>query len=307
MNLIRKFQQLFIVVILACFISCKSDNKLQDPKLQELQNAFNKNPNQESYDKLITSYLELMQKHSKDKPMIEEALASCFAASEKIGAKTQQVIFLNNLMKDYPDRPDHKENVVKMIGLLDSLNRTGPADVMSLCYLKAYPNDEKAAQLKAGIPEKYTLPDSCILDIGRAIFSDTTQKFSEEKARVYVDACEAYALAIPKDEAAPEFIFKAAETSNALKTYEKSFALYDWIIDAYPKHPRAPMALFMKGFLFDGTIKDSANARRFYTEFLEKYPKHEFVKDAKVLLSNIGKSDEQVLQELMEKNKNNNK
>ena len=100
----------------------------------------------------------------------------------------------------------------------------------------------------------------------------------------------------------PSFdIFKAAETSNTLKTYEKSFSLYDWIIDKYPTHERAPISLFMKGFLFDGTLKDSANASKYYTEFLTKYPNNSFAKDAELLKSNLGKSDEQVLDELMKK------
>ena len=63
------------------------------------------------------------------------------------------------------------------------------------------------------------------------------------------------------------------------------------------------MALFMKAFLFDGTFADSTNSRKYYTEFLEKYPNHEFAKDAKLLLQNVGKSDEEVLKELMDKNK----
>lgn len=57
----------------------------------------------------------------------------------------------------------------------------------------------------------------------------------------------------------------------------------------------------MKGFLFDGTLHDSINAAKYYQEFLNKYPNNQFAKDAKMLLQNLGKSDEEVLKDLMEK------
>lgn len=292
----------FLITFSLLLASCKNSSSLSDPAVKTAEDAFAGNATPETYNALITSYLDFLKNHKEDKKNQELVLERALSASEKMGNKGQQVVFLNNLMKEYPNRADHNTNVLKMVQLLDSLNRLAPAHVMSLCYIKANPQDPKSAELKKTLPSIAT-PEEYILEIGKAIFSDTIKGFSEENARVYVDACEAYALTIPNDSETPEFIFKAAETSNTLRTYDKSFALYDWIIDNYPTHKRAPMALFMKAFLFDGTFADSTNSRKYYTEFLEKYPNHEFAKDAKLLLQNVGKSDEEVLKELMDKNK----
>ena len=63
------------------------------------------------------------------------------------------------------------------------------------------------------------------------------------------------------------------------------------------------MALFMKAFLFDESLKDVENARKYYQEFIDKYPNHEFAKQAKLLMENLGKSQEEVLKSLQGKNK----
>jgi outer membrane protein assembly factor BamD (BamD/ComL family) len=78
--------------------------------------------------------------------------------------------------------------------------------------------------------------------------------------------------------------------------------LFDWIIDKYPTHSKAENSAFMKGFLFDNDIQDTALARKFYLEFIQKYPKSEFVDDAQMLINNLGKSEEEILEELQRKN-----
>ncbi|MDQ3141630.1 MAG: tetratricopeptide repeat protein [Bacteroidota bacterium] len=291
-----------ILLVLLGLNSCKQDSKLNDPKLLALEQEFEKNPSESNYDKLITNYLELMQSKQLDQESIRQILIKGATASEKINKKDQQIIFLNNLIKEYPDASENKDYLAKMVALLKESNKTQASDVLALSLKKAYPSDPKAIEIIISRPE-ITTPEAYILEIGKSIFSDTTKGFNEQNAMVYVDACEAYALALPKDPETPEYIFKAAETSNTLRTYDKSFALYDWVIERYPEHKRAPMCLFMKAFLFDGTLKDTANAKKYYQEFITKYPQNDFAKDARILLDNVGKSDEEVLENLMKKNK----
>jgi|JI10StandDraft_1071094.scaffolds.fasta_scaffold00526_24 TolA-binding protein len=295
---------LILLFILASISwSCKKSSGIHDPALTGLESSFNTTPNEENYEKLVTKYLEIIQTVQKNTD-VSEILLKASNASEKMAKKDQQVIFLNNLVKNYPDRPDTKDNIYKMINLLHATGRHVTADVMSLSYLKTYSGDAKTEELKSKLP-KVVSPEDYILDIGRSIFADTATGFNQRNAMNYVDACEAYAMVMPKDPQTPEFIFKAAETSNTLRTFEKSFALYDWLIEKYPSHERSPVALFMKGFLFDGTLHDSTNAAKYYQEFLDKYPENQFAKDAKMLLQNLGKTDEEVLKDLMEKNKEN--
>ncbi|MBK8243976.1 MAG: hypothetical protein IPK88_11170 [Saprospiraceae bacterium] len=279
--------------------SCKNKIGGNDPILNELETSFNTSPNEDNFNKLINKYLEMIQSAPKGSDLSELFIKASNICS-KMDKPDQEIVFINNLVKNNPNHPNIKEYIFKMIQLLFKTERQTTAEIMALCYVKAYPNDPKIAELSSKLP-KINNPEEYIFEIGKSIFADTTTGFNEKNAMVYVDACEAYAMVLPKDAQTPEYIFKAAETSNTLKTYEKSFSLYDWIIDKYPTHERAPISLFMKGFLFDGTLKDSANASKYYTEFLTKYPNNSFAKDAELLKSNLGKSDEQVLDELMKK------
>ncbi len=296
-----KYVLLFILAL--GFIQCKN-NPAGDPALSALEKEFNSNPSEDNYNKLVGKYLEIIQSSNKGKD-ISGLLVNAFQAANKMKKNDHEILFINNLVKSYPDRPDNKTNIIRMIELLNASGKSTTANLMSYAFIKAFPEDPKSNEFKTNLP-KMASAEAYILEIGQSIFADTIKGFDEMKAREYVDACEAFAMVLPNDPQAAEYLFKAAETSSTLKTFEKSFALYDWIIDKYPHSERAPVALFMKGFIFDGTIKDSANAAKYYTEFIQKYPESPFYKDAKVLLSNLGKSDEQVLEELRKKSEGSN-
>lgn len=303
--MVNPIKYLFLASFLFLF-ACKNDNsaKIQDKELVAIQGEFDKTPNDANYEKLITKYLQLIQANKADKALVETLLLKASDASEKLGKDSQQLVFLNNLIKDYPQRVDSKENILKMISLLSKLGNKQASDVMALSFAKGFPNEAKAQEFKSSISSASS-PEDYILNIGKAIFADTVKGFSEKDALAYVDACEAFALVLPKDPEAPEFINKAAEISNALKTYEKSFSLYDWLNNSYSDHKRGQMALFMKAFLFDESLKDVENAKKYYQEFIDKYPNHEFAKQAKLLMENLGKSQEEVLKSLQEKSKSN--
>lgn len=92
--------------------------------------------------------MELIQKNKSDNTLTEDLIKRAASASETAGKTSQQVIFLNNLVKDFPNRADTKESIVQMVGLLNKLNKKGASDVMALAYAKAYPTDSKTEELK---------------------------------------------------------------------------------------------------------------------------------------------------------------
>lgn len=295
--------KLFLAALIStlALVSCKNNSKTSDPALSGLEKEFDTNSNEDNYNKLVSKYLEIIQSAEKGTD-ISGLLSKATQAAVKMKKTDHELLFLNNLVKSFPDREDKKTNIIRMIELLNLNNKPTTAEILAYSYIKAYPGDSKIEELKKKLPKEST-PEAYILEIGQSIFMDTVKGFDDIKAMAYVDACEAYAMVLPKDPQTPEYLFKAAETSSTLKTFEKSFALYDWIIEKYPTSEKAPVALFMKGFIFDGTLRDSANAAKYYSEFIKKYPQSQFAKDAQVLLSNLGKSDEQVLEELKNKGK----
>ncbi|MBX7182207.1 MAG: tetratricopeptide repeat protein [Bacteroidia bacterium] len=106
-----------------------------------------------------------------------------------------------------------------------------------------------------------------------------------------------FALSYPEDSLSPLYLFKAGELSLSTNQGQKALGYFDQVVRIYPQHEKASFALFMKGFVCDGPLKDTAKARQFYTDFIQKYPQHPLVADAMFSVRNLGKSDEELIRE----------
>jgi outer membrane protein assembly factor BamD (BamD/ComL family) len=293
---------LYLICLLTLgILSCKKDSSYDKKHIGELESAFKSNPTDSTYDKLITAYLEVMQEHKDQPDIIEEILVKCIDASTQKQNCRQSVIFINNLIKNHFGRKDTPDNIVKMIDCLRTIGKAEAADILTLCFAQAFPNDNRKVQLMGNLKTQDS-PENYLVNLAQSIFPDTVNSYDKEKAFNYVDACEAYALVLPNSDKSAEFLFSAAQTSKLLQTFDKCISLFDWIIEKYPNHTKAESAAFMKGFLFDNDLKDTAMAHKYYAEFIQKYPKSEFVDDAQMLIKNLGKSEEEILKELQSKN-----
>ncbi len=97
------------------------------------------------------------------------------------------------------------------------------------------------------------------------------------------------------------YLMKAAETATSLRKFDKALALYEQLIRTCSKSPHVARAFFMKGFVYDNHLQKDDSARIVYQMFLNAYPKDEFADDAQVLLENLGKSDEEMLESIQKK------
>lgn len=114
----------------------------------------------------------------------------------------------------------------------------------------------------------------------------------------YLHSCMAQVLLLPMDTQSITILNKAAENAYYTQQYQKSLYLYEWLETAYPDDDRAAQALFMRAFMYDNDLKQYDLAKPLYELFLQKYPKDDFADDAEVLLKNLGKSPEELIQEL---------
>ena len=106
----------------------------------------------------------------------------------------------------------------------------------------------------------------------------------------------------PKDSVVPEMMIKQAilqasyigETAMAVKTLEK-------IVDNFPKSVQAPQGLFLAGDYYQYKLQDLAAARRCYQKMIDQYPKDPLTVQAKVLIENLGKTPEELLDAILDK------
>lgn len=132
--------------------------------------------------------------------------------------------------------------------------------------------------------------------------------FSETNALVAGDAdqlLKMYLLAadeVTSDSVKAEYLFKAADLMMYHADPLETIAIYERIIQNYPSHDKAVMSLFLKAFVYDTRIGDTASARQYYEEFLQRYPDDDFAMDASMAIQNLGKPVEDLIREFEAKN-----
>jgi TolA-binding protein len=119
----------------------------------------------------------------------------------------------------------------------------------------------------------------------------------KEKAMELVDLYVDYSETYPQDSMAVEYLFKAAEFCLNLGEGLRAIGYYDRVLNEYPDFRKAPECLFLKAYIFENYLGDLENARRIYTEFIERYPDNEFADDAEVSIQNLGKTPEELIRE----------
>lgn len=96
---------------------------------------------------------------------------------------------------------------------------------------------------------------------------------------------------------AAEYWFRAADLMMYHADPLETIGIYDHILTDYPEHEKAPMSLFLKAFVYDTRMGDSAMAHKYYDEFIARYPDDDFALDASLAIQNLGKSIEDLIKE----------
>ena len=128
-------------------------------------------------------------------------------------------------------------------------------------------------------------------------------KVEKENVVKLVDAYVLYAKQNPDDSQSPEYLFKALDVAVGINAEgpQKAIDIADIMIEQYPEFEMTPMAMFLKGFVYENMMMDYEKALDTYHQFLEKYPNSPLVNDVKSTIENIGLSPEELIKKFEEK------
>jgi len=138
---------------------------------------------------------------------------------------------------------------------------------------------------------------SRIHGLEKQLFAPESVSFDKEKADTLLQLYAAFIKDHPQDTMSPGFLFKSANVMMNMGEGGKAVTLFDQYIQNYPDKPKAAICMFFKAFVYENVVHDLDRARETYLQFMEKYPKNDFVKDAKLALLNLGKSPDALVRE----------
>lgn len=106
------------------------------------------------------------------------------------------------------------------------------------------------------------------------------------------------------DSLAPVFLIKAGQVAQSIKKYEQAQSLFKKCINQFTDFKNRGAALFLLAQLYDNEmmLNNEAEAKIIYEQIIKEYPQSPFANDAKYCIKNIGKTDEQLVQEFLKKN-----
>jgi tetratricopeptide (TPR) repeat protein len=106
----------------------------------------------------------------------------------------------------------------------------------------------------------------------------------------------------PQDTAALNYVFEAGRVAVALEKYEKAIELFANFHDGSANRQRRAEAAYLVAFIYDTHLHLPSKATAQYNKVIELYPESPWAPQSRQALHLVGKSDEELLQFLKEKN-----
>ena len=134
----------------------------------------------------------------------------------------------------------------------------------------------------------------------------TLLKEMEVKTDVANNAIKAFtdfAFYCTEDTLCPIYLIKTAQVAQAINNSKQAKVALDKCVNDYPKSIHRAAALFLLAQLYDEStqLNNETEAKKLYEKIITEYPKSDWAKSAKGALNFIGKTDEQIMEELKKK------
>lgn len=129
-------------------------------------------------------------------------------------------------------------------------------------------------------------------------------KPTKEEVIQLIDAYILFAEQNPDDVQSPDYLFRALDIAVGVNAEgpDKAIKIADMLIEKYSDFEMTPMAMYLKGFVYENIVGDLQNAEKTYRQFIEKYPESPMVEDVKATIENLGLSPEELIRKFEEAN-----
>jgi len=180
----------------------------------------------------------------------------------------------------------------------------------SMVLLSCNPTTEEQANVTGKTDTVVTASTGdCDTYYAQAKASDETlmraQVLDKDVAAKAITDFSTYASHCKNDSLAPVFYLKAGQVAQAIGKYTQAQAMLNNCINDYPKFKNRGAALFIMAQLYDDPkmLNNEPEAKKLYEQIISEYPETAYANDSKAAIHNLGKTDEELVQEFIKKNK----
>ncbi len=83
--------------------------------------------------------------------------------------------------------------------------------------------------------------------------------------------------------------YQQAKKTYTAQKFDQAVENYKALVEHYPESKHRAESLFLLGYINANDIKDYDEAKKYYEQFINEYPKHELITSARYELENLGK------------------
>lgn len=171
-------------------------------------------------------------------------------------------------------------------------------------------NDEKKEEvLKADSTKAVVISGDCGILYTDAMRMDSillkANSVNATLAEQSINAFNNFASTCKDDSLAPVFLVKAGQIAQSVGKFQQSQILLKKCVDEFPKFRNRGAAMFLLAQVYDdpSMLNNEPEAKKIYEQIITEYPNTAWDRDAKACIKNLGKTDEQLVQEFLKKNK----
>lgn len=293
-----------IIILLSTFLlisSCKNNkSNISGAKgalnLKELENAYEHAKSDSLATKLIYAYgHEISNSKSKDDKI--QYLKKAIELTKTPGFEEFRIVFIKELIKTNPEGTS--DELLTLGNIYEDEEKTDLQSIIFLGLKQRFPNNPGIKDINHKIFIKLGDHKSYFKNLLKDVFNDKANgSIDTLNAQKYIDQVSAFALGFAGDPTVPNYLMISADIARAIGDPNTSVGQYDWVYNYYPKYSKAPLALFLKGYEIDSSLKKYDDAKKTYMTFLQVYPNDSLAKDVKFLIKNLGKAPEEGFKEM---------
>lgn len=291
---------LFVPILLILQSSCKPEQKNQQQHIATLEKNLEESTDPQKAEAIIDQYQQYVENFPRDHEMNSKYLYRAAAWAYRLNHFSQAIDLLNRAIKNHYPGSNTVNNALFLGAIYrEKLQNEFLSRTVYQAAHKAFPQSEDLAEKVS--PEWPPL-DERMQRIQQSVFDESGGRIDYRGANDFINAVTIYAMLLPREPRSAEWLFEAAETARTIRAFGKALNLYDWISRRFPGSDQAAQALFLQGFTLDSDLKRFDEAGVYYQQFLDRYPDNIFAKDARFLLENLGKDEEEIIRSFEEQN-----